>query len=157
MKTRWPVDLKQFPHDSQLQCCWSQECLTTAKHFRYSWRSFGLYLFTGDDTNCALEGKGNVPLLKTKWQQNEGSTSNSGTWDLNSNLLLKLEQFVRFLNGYPRLNYINAICSAMLDKMVEDGGFSEVSKVDLSKLSTCYNSFVLHCKRVHFRMAQWKR
>ena len=45
----------------------------------------------------------------------------------------------------------------MLKKMgVEGEKITNSSKVDLSKLSPCYNALVPHIKRVNYRVAQWK-
>ena len=56
--------------------------------------------------------------------------------------------------GFPRLNEINQVRKAQLEKMVL---LKKKSKVDLTNLAPCRNDFQPHVERVYHRVAHFKR
>ena len=128
---------------------------------RYCQSLLGIYCFTGEDCNCAFKGKGKkTPLkkLEKKPRYQECFAELGDSWEVSDRLVTKLEEFVCFLYGFPRVKEVNTVRTLMLRKMVgESGAIRSSSKVDLSKLPPCKQSLVPHIKRANYRAAQWKK
>ena len=126
----------------------------------YSESILGLYVFTGEDTNCAFKGKGKVLPLK-KLQQNPRYQnmfkSLGNNLSLPESLQEKLEEFTCLLYGFPRVKSVDSVRALMMKKMVGDSEkIVASSKVDLSRLPPCHSSLVPHMKRVNYRLHLWK-
>ena len=112
----------------------------------------GLYVFTGEDANCAFKGKGKVmPLKKLEKKPRHQSSCQRlcENWNIDSELLDDLKKFTCEMYGYPRIGSIDVVRATMLKKMVGEGQtITSSSNVDLSKLTPCCSSLVPHIKRV---------
>ena len=128
---------------------------------RYCESLLGLYVFTGEDANCAFKGKGKVNPLKKllkKPRFHDSFCRLGEKWEVETSLVDDLEEFVCFMYGYPRLKSVNEVRAVMLKKMVgKSEKITVSSKVDLSKFPPWKNSLLPHIKRVNHRVGQWKR
>lgn len=120
----------------------------------------GLYCFTGEDCNCAFRGKGKIGPMK-KMQKKpmyvDVFEKLGSSWGVSEDTMEKLEQFVCFMYGFPRIKHVNEVRSIMLQKMVGEGKeLNASSKVDMAKLPPCRDSLIPHVLRVNFRVCQWK-
>ena len=127
----------------------------------YSNALLGLYIFTGEDANCAFKGKGKITPLKKfnrKPRYHSAFQQLGNEWNLSEDVIKHLERFTCEMYGYPKLSSINSIRSAMIRKMVgEAETINQSSKIDLSELPPCRRSLIPHIQRVNYRAAQWKR
>lgn len=79
------------------------------------------------------------------------------SWAVHDDLVEKLEHFVCYMYGFPRVKSVNQVRTMMLKKMVgEDKHLTKSSKVDLARLPPCRQSLVPHILRVNYRVRQWK-
>lgn len=121
----------------------------------------GIYVFTGEDANCAFKGRGKVTPLKKLEQKPRFQSAFrqlGESWTVDPHLCDELEKFTCLMYGFPRLSSVDAVRAVMLKKMVGEGDkIVRSSKVDLSKLPPCRRSLLPHIKRVNYRVAQWKR
>ena len=126
----------------------------------YSNALLGLYIFTGEDANCAFKGKGKITHLKKfnkKPRYHSAFQRLGNEWNLSEDVIKSLERFTCEMYGYPKLSSINSIRSAMIRKMVGEGEtINQSSKIDLSELPPCRRSLIPHIQRVNYRAAQWK-
>ena len=70
----------------------------------------------------------------------------------------ELEAFTCIMYGEPREKSVNLVRLKMLKKMVgEDDSLNQKSKIDLSRIPPCQDSFIPHCQRANHRLGRYKR
>ena len=70
----------------------------------------------------------------------------------------ELEAFTCIMYGEPRGKSVNLVRLKMLKKMVgEDDSLNQKSKIDLSRIPPCQDSFIPHCQRANHRLGRYKR
>lgn len=120
----------------------------------------GVYCFTGEDCNCAFRGKGKTAPIKKMEKKPafiDVFAQLGRSWNVEEDLVCKLEQFVCYMYGFPRMKSVNEVRTVMLKKMVgEDKQLTASSKVDLARLPPCRQSLIPHIMRVNYRVRQWK-
>ena len=121
----------------------------------------GFYVFTGEDANSAFRGKGKViPLRKLlKTPKHQDTFKKLGEqWDISDELVNGLEEFACLMYSFPRTKNINDVRSTMLKKMVgkKTDEIQKCTNIDLSKIPPCKMSFIPHCRKVNYRVAQFK-
>ena len=120
----------------------------------------GLYCFTGEDCNCAFRGKGKIAPIKKMEKKPafiDVFAQLGRSWIVQEDLIHKLEHFVCYMYGFPRVKSVNQVRTLMLKKMVgEDRQLTKSSKVDLARLPPCRQSLLPHILRVNYRVRQWK-
>ena len=137
----------------------------------YATALMGLYVFTGDDCNCAFKGKGKVFPLK-KLQQyprfQKVFKDLGSAWDVQEELYSTLEEFTCVMYGNTHNKSINELRVLMLRKMVGEGDMlSSKSKVDFfhharihclpiliesTTTSVISRNHMFHCMTAHVHM-----
>ena len=120
----------------------------------------GLYVFMGEDCTSSFKEKGKVTPLK-KLEKNpkfqEAFQHLGDSWDLEEDIIKKLEHFTCDMYGQCRESSVDAIRLKMLCKMVgEDERLTSKSKIDLGRLPPCNSALKPHIQHVSHCVALYK-
>ena len=118
---------------------------------RYCEALLGLYCYSGDDCNCAFEGKGKIGPLKKLLKKPKFMDSFidlGKSWDLSERTISGLDEFTCFIYGHNKLKSGDKARAEKLRKVT--GGkcdsLNKVKKVDLSQFPPCKQSLTPHLR-----------
>lgn len=121
----------------------------------------GVYVFTGEDCNCAFKGKGKtraIKLLQTNPEYLDVFAKLGESWEVEREIYTGLEKFTCHLYGLPRFNKVNKARLFKLKSMCGNKNkISSKCKSDLHRLPPCKRSLYPHIKRVNYQTGRLKR